>query len=87
MDPIDQVAPHRRALAALQRVLKRFDDRGLIIGGIAVGVIGRHPDLDRSRIEYRVRQCSLALEMPELWEDIAPWLSSFRSKQGLTREL
>jgi len=31
-----------------------------------------HPDLDRARIKRWVREFVAALEMPELWEDIAP---------------
>jgi Nucleotidyl transferase AbiEii toxin, Type IV TA system len=34
----------------------------------------RHPDLDGARIEHWVREFAAALEMPELWEDIAPLL-------------
>ena len=33
-----------------------------------------HPDLDRARIERWVQEFAAALEMPELWEDIAPLL-------------
>jgi hypothetical protein len=33
-----------------------------------------HPDLDCSRIERWVHEFAAALEMPELWEDIAPLL-------------
>ena len=33
-----------------------------------------HPDLDRARIEGWVREFGAALEMPELWEDIASLL-------------
>lgn len=35
-----------------------------------------HPDLDRERIERWVREFADALDMPELWEDIASWLTS-----------
>lgn len=34
-----------------------------------------HPDLDRKRIKRWVREFALALEMPELWDDIAKWLT------------
>ncbi len=34
-------------------------------------VIARHPDLDWRRIEFWVRQFADALEMPELWIDLA----------------
>jgi len=33
--------PFRAALESLQRLLLKFDDRGVIIGGIAVGFLGR----------------------------------------------
>lgn len=33
-----------------------------------------HPDLDSARVEGWVREFASALEMPELWEDIAPLL-------------
>lgn len=33
-----------------------------------------HPDLDRERVRRWVREFARALEMPELWEDIASWL-------------
>ncbi len=37
-------------------------------------LIAAHPGLDRERIRYWVGEFARALEMPELWEDIAPWL-------------
>lgn len=37
-------------------------------------IIENHPDLDRERIKYWVREFAQALEMPELWDDIAAWL-------------
>ena len=37
-------------------------------------IIESHPDLDRERIRYWVGEFARFLEMPELWEDIAPWL-------------
>jgi hypothetical protein len=37
-------------------------------------VLRHHPDLDRARIERWVREFAAALEMPELWADIAPLL-------------
>jgi hypothetical protein len=37
-------------------------------------IIQSHPDLDRERIKYWVREFAQALEMPELWDDIAAWL-------------
>jgi len=33
-----------------------------------------HPDLDRERVMRWAREFAQALEMPELWEDIAAWL-------------
>lgn len=33
--------PFRAAIEALQRLLQKFNDRGVIIGGIAVGFLGR----------------------------------------------
>lgn len=38
-------------------------------------IISSHPNLDRGRIEYWLREFARALEMPELWEDIASWLA------------
>jgi hypothetical protein len=38
------------------------------------GVLKSHPDLDRARVERWIREFAAALEMPELWEDIAPLL-------------
>ena len=37
-------------------------------------IIESHPDLDRERIKYWVREFARALEMPELWDDIATLL-------------
>jgi len=37
-------------------------------------VIGNYPDLDRDRIEFWVKQFAQALELPELWDEIADWL-------------
>lgn len=36
-------------------------------------VIAVHPNLDGRRVQYWVQQFAEALEMPELWSDIAPW--------------
>jgi len=38
------------------------------------GILRSHSDLDRTRVERWVREFAAALEMPELWEDIAPML-------------
>jgi hypothetical protein len=37
-------------------------------------IIESHPDLDRERVRHWVREFAQALEMPELWDDIAAWL-------------
>ena len=37
-------------------------------------IVESHPNLDRERIEHWVREFAQALEMPELWDDIAAWL-------------
>jgi len=37
-------------------------------------IIESHPDLNRERIKYWVREFAQALDMPELWDDIAAWL-------------
>jgi hypothetical protein len=34
-----------------------------------------NPGIDRTRIRYWVQEFAAVLEMPELWEDIAPWLN------------
>ncbi len=34
-----------------------------------------HPNLDRKRIERWVQEFATALDMPELWEDIAGWFT------------
>jgi hypothetical protein len=35
------IEPFRATIEALQRLLEKFDDRGVIIGAIAVGFLGR----------------------------------------------
>lgn len=37
-------------------------------------IIESHTDLDKRRIERWVREFAQLLEMPEVWDDIAPWL-------------
>lgn len=37
-------------------------------------IVESHADLDRKRIERWVREFARLLEMPEVWDDIAPWL-------------
>jgi len=49
-------------------------------------LIESHPDLDRKRIECWVREFAQLLEMPELWEDIAPWLRSPDEYDLLTKD-
>jgi hypothetical protein len=39
-------------------------------------IIQRHPDLDKQRIEFWLRQFVDALGMPELWDDVTKWLDS-----------
>lgn len=39
--PAEEIAPLLAPLAALQRLLARFGDRGIIIGGIAASLLGR----------------------------------------------
>ena len=41
---------------------------------VRLKVIETNPHLDRERIERWVREFAQALDMPELWEDIAGWL-------------
>lgn len=36
-----EIEPFRAAIEAVQRLLAKFDNRGVIIGGIAVGFLGR----------------------------------------------
>lgn len=35
------------------------------------GIVDVHPDLDRQRVEFWIRQFAEALDMPELWTDVA----------------
>jgi hypothetical protein len=37
-------------------------------------LVESHPDLDRERVRRWVREFAQALDMPELWDDIASWL-------------
>jgi hypothetical protein len=69
---ISVIAPLHSPLAAVQRLLERFGNQGVIIDGVAASMLGT--PLDRTRIERWVREFAEALEMPELWEDIAPLL-------------
>jgi len=39
-------------------------------------IIECYPDLDKQYVVQRVREFAQLLEMPELWDDIAPWLRS-----------
>lgn len=37
----NSLEPFRAAIESLQRLLQKFNDRGVIIGGIAVGFLGK----------------------------------------------
>ncbi|HTX90847.1 MAG TPA: nucleotidyl transferase AbiEii/AbiGii toxin family protein [Anaerolineales bacterium] len=41
LSPKDEIEPFRAAIEAVQRLLAKFGNRGVIIGGIAVGFLGR----------------------------------------------
>lgn len=41
MDQPDYIEPLKEPLEAVQRLLSRFDDRGVVIGGTAVSILGR----------------------------------------------
>ena len=41
MKPDKSLEPFRAAIESLQRLLREFDDRGVIVGGIAVGFLGK----------------------------------------------
>jgi len=41
MTPLEEVTPLLAPLAALQRLLARFDDQGIVIGGVATSLLGR----------------------------------------------
>ncbi len=49
-------------------------------------VITSHPDLDAARVERWVRDFAEVLEMPDLWEDIAPILKSGKFHSGSESE-
>jgi len=100
-----EITPLLAPLAALQRLLARFDNQGIVSSTVhdlgpftirlptpedliilkAVArrpkdlldiqvIIESHTDLDKRRIERWVREFAQLLEMPEVWDDIAPWL-------------
>lgn len=71
MIEIDLEALHD-PLMAVQKLLLRFDNQGLVIGGIAVSLLGS----PLKRIELWVREFGEALESPQMWEDLAPLLGS-----------
>ena len=54
-------------------ILKAIANRPKDLLDIA-GIVKNHPQLDRSRVEQWVREFAAALDMPELWENIAPLL-------------
>lgn len=73
--------PFRATIEALHRLLRKYNNRGVIIGGIAVAhrakdfedirtLADKHPKLDHHRIEYWVKAFSGALEIPDLWEEV-----------------
>jgi hypothetical protein len=51
-------------------ILKAVAHRGKDLLDIE-GILRSHPNIDRSRVEHWVREFAVALEMPELWDDIA----------------
>jgi hypothetical protein len=60
-------------LVALQRLLDRFGEQGVIIGGIATGFLGKPRftiDLDVDRIRRWVKSFADVLQTPSLWADI-----------------
>ena len=54
-------------------ILKAVANRPKDLLDIA-GIVNNHPHLDRGRVEHWVREFAAALDMPELWENIAPLL-------------
>jgi len=93
-----EITPLLAPLAALQRLLARFDNQGIVVGGVAASLLGK-PRLtadvdvvlllsieDLPLLMEAAAQEGLApritdaqdfaqfLEMPEVWDDIAPWL-------------
>jgi hypothetical protein len=91
--------PLAKAIVAVVQLLARLGDQGVVIGGVAVSLVGRPrltEDIDATvlcdleeidSLLQLASECGLqprivevaefaaVLEMPELWEDIAPWLS------------
>ncbi|MCP4360209.1 MAG: hypothetical protein GY796_19550 [Chloroflexi bacterium] len=78
MSPTESNNLFHDPLEAWGRLLSRFEHKGVVIGGIAVSLLGQArftEDLDaRERVHDWVIQFADLLEMPELWEDIAGWL-------------
>jgi len=62
-------AAAQEGLIILKAVAHRFQDLLDI-----QALIEANPNLDRERIQSWVLQFAEALDMPELWTDIAPWL-------------
>ena len=60
MNPPYVIEPLFEPLEALQKLLSRLDDRGVIIGGTAVAIL--------------VKAFGEVLETPNLWEKIEPLL-------------
>ena len=62
----ESVTPFLAPIEALQSLLSQFNDRGVIIGGVAAN----HPNLDKERIRIWVEQFGNALELPGLLSEI-----------------
>lgn len=61
----EELQPYHEPLEALQNLISRYDQRGVVIGGIATSVLGQ-----ARYIEYWVKSFAEILEMPELWGQI-----------------
>ena len=53
-------------MKAVARRYKDFDD--------ICAIVKKYPKLDRTRIQKKVREFAEALDMPEIWGDVAPLL-------------
>lgn len=74
----EELQPLLAAIRSLQRLIDRFEQKGMIIGGIAVSLLARirytADALDRVRIQKWVQLFADLLETPELWGDLEPLL-------------